>query len=107
MTIKYSCNILIHILIIYSCFYTQVGISIGTTDILEAKPEHIKTLKEGPLNEVKKHNYDTLKFMAEQVKAMVDKLLSMNKFVLLLIPLYVKKREVFDQWQTVLTVIFE
>ena len=61
-------------------------------------------MKEGPLNEVKKHNYDTLKFMAEQVKAMVDKLLSMNKFVLLLIPLYVKKREVFDQWQTVLVI---
>ena len=82
----------------------QVGISIGATDILEAKPEHIKTLKEGPLNEVKRHNFSTLKYMANQVKAMAEKLLSMNKFVLLLIPLYgSKKREVFDQWQTVLT----
>ena len=42
--------------------------------------------------------------MAQNVKAMIEKLLSMNKFVLLLIPLYgSSRREVFDQWQTVLT----
>merc|ERR1719414_398399 len=81
-----------------------VGISIGATDILEAKPEHIKTLKEGPLNEVKRHNLPSLQYMAQNVKAMIEKLLSMNKFVLLLIPLYgSSRREVFDQWQTVLT----
>ena len=81
----------------------QIGISIGATDILEAKSEHIKTLAEGPLNEIKRHNLPTLQYMAKGVKDMVQKLLAMDKLVILLIPLYGKmRREVFDQWQTVL-----
>ena len=53
---------------------------------------------------MKRHNLPTLQYMADCVKAMVQKLLSMNKFVLLLIPLYgSKKREVFDHWQSVLS----
>ena len=81
----------------------NVGISIGATDILEAKSEHIKTLREGPLAEVKRHNLPTLQYMAKTVKDMIQKLLAMDKFVLLLIPLYgSQRREVFDQWQNVL-----
>jgi exopolyphosphatase/pppGpp-phosphohydrolase len=70
---------------------------------LEAKSEHIKTLKEGPLAEVKRHNLPTLQYMAKSVKEMIKKLLAMDKLVLLLIPLYgSQRREVFDQWQAVL-----
>ena len=81
----------------------QICISIGATDILEAKSEHIITLKEGPLSNVRKHNLPTLQFMAKSIRDMIQKLLAMDKCVLLLIPLYGKqRREVFDQWQNVL-----
>ena len=81
----------------------KIAISIGATDILEAKSEHIKTLKEGPRVEVTRHNLPTLQHMAKSVKDMIQKLLAMDKFVLLLIPLYgSQRREVFDQWQNVL-----
>ena len=48
-------------------FVVQIGISIGATDILEAKSEHIKTLKEGSLADIKRHNHPTLKYMAKGV----------------------------------------
>ena len=71
--------------------------------MLEAKGEHIKTLKDGPLAIIKKHNLPTLQYMANSVKSMVQKLLATEKFVLLLIPLYGKeRREVFDHWRKVL-----
>ena len=60
-------------------------------------------MKEGSLADVKRHNLPTLQYMAQNVKVMVQKLLAMDKYVLLLIPLYGHtRREVFDQWQNVL-----
>ena len=60
------------------------------------------TLSEGPIAEVKKNNASVLNKKAHLVRKMVDKLISMDRRVVLVIPPYGKqRREVFQQWRDI------
>ena len=62
----------------------RVAISVGTYDLMTDK--QLLTLKEASLEEVKLKNRAPLQEKARQLKGMVQKLLSLQKHVILVIP---------------------
>ena len=78
--------------------FKTVGISVGSFDLLTDK--NLMTLADGPFAEVKKNNASVLSKKAHIVRKMVDKLLGMDRNVVLLVPPFGKhRREIFQQWR--------
>ena len=78
-----------------------MGISVGATDLL-TDPD-LKTLSDGPIAQIKKTNSAILHRKAHLVKKLAEKLITMGRSVVLVIPPFGKnKREVFQQWREII-----
>jgi len=81
--------------------FKTVGISVGATDLL-TDPD-LKTLSDGPIAQIKKTNSAILHRKAHLVKKLAEKLITMGRSVVLVIPPFGKnKREVFQQWREII-----
>ena len=84
----------------------KVILSIGSQDLFEDKS--FLTLKEASLEEVKQANKSGLKKKASQIKALIQKLLSMNKKVVFIIPsTCVQRKEVFQHFEEIVTEVLQ
>ena len=81
--------------------FKTVGISVGATDLLT--DTQLKTLEDGPIGEVKKNNASVLARKAHMIRKLAEKLMSMGRSVVVVIPPFGhQRREIFQQWRDTL-----
>jgi len=86
--------------------FFRIAISIGAQDLLS--DGSLLTLRQASLEEVKQKNSAPLQEKAEQLKGMVEKLVSLNKHVILVIPATGTQRvEVFRHWEEIVLETFQ